>query len=53
MDSFSSAMKDQLNFNKKIDSQLAQLAFALPFSTNFEKVDTMTTRGGKSTRDLP
>ena len=53
MDSFSSAIKDQLNYNKKIESQLAQLAAALPFATNLEKVNPITTRGGKSTRDPP
>jgi hypothetical protein len=53
MDSFSSAIKDQLSYNKKIESQLAQLAAALPFATNLEKVNTITTRGGKSTHDLP
>jgi hypothetical protein len=30
IDSFSSAMKDQLSFNKKIESQLAQLVSTLP-----------------------
>jgi hypothetical protein len=29
------------------------LAFALPFATNLEKVNAITTRGGKSTRDPP
>ena len=53
MDSFSSAIKDQLNYNKKIESQLAQLAAALPFATNLEKINAITTRGGKSTRDPP
>jgi hypothetical protein len=53
MDSFSSAIKDQLSFNKKIELQLAQLASALPIATNFEKVNAITTRGGKSTRDPP
>jgi ubiquinone biosynthesis protein COQ9 len=53
MDRFSSAVKDQLGFNKKIDSQLAQLASTLPFATNLEKVKAITTRGGKSTRDPP
>ena len=53
MDSFSSAIQDQLNYNKKIESQLAQLAAALPFATNLEKVNAITTRGGKSTRDPP
>jgi hypothetical protein len=53
MDSFSSALKNQLSFNKKIELQLAQLASALPFATNLEKVNAITTRGGKSTRDPP
>ena len=51
MESFSSAIKGQLSYNKKIESQLAQLATALPFATNLEKVNAITTRGGKSTRD--
>ena len=51
IDSFSSSIKDQLSYNKKIESQLAQLAAALPFATNLEKVNAITTRGGKSTRD--
>jgi hypothetical protein len=29
------------------------LASALPFATNLEKVNTITTRGGKSTHDPP
>ena len=53
MDSFSSAIKDQLRYNKKIELQLAQLATALRFATNLEKVNAITTRGGKSTRDPP
>ena len=51
MDTFSSAIKGQLSYNKKIESQLAQLAAALPFATNLGKVNVITTRGGKSTRD--
>ena len=51
MDSFSSAIKEQLSYNKKIESQLAQLAVTLPFATNLEKVNAITTRGGKCTRD--
>ena len=51
IDSFSSAIKDQLSYNKKIESQLAQLAVTLPFATNLKKVNAITTRGGKSTRD--
>jgi hypothetical protein len=53
MDSFCSAVKNQLMFNKKIELQLAQLASALPFATNLEKVQAITTRGGKSTHDPP
>ena len=52
MDSFSSNIKDQLSYNKKIESQLAQLAAGLPFATNLEKVNAITIRGGKSTCDL-
>ena len=50
---FSSAIKDQLNYNKKIEPQLAQLVAALSFATNLEKINAITTRGGKSTRDPP
>jgi hypothetical protein len=53
MDSFSYAIKDQLSYNKKIESQLAQLTAVLPIATNLEKVNAITTRGGKSTRDPP
>jgi ubiquinone biosynthesis protein COQ9 len=53
MESFSSAIKDQLSYNKKIESQITQLAAALPFATNLEKVNAITTRGGKSTHDPP
>ena len=53
MYSFSSVVKDQLSYNKKIESQIAQLAAAMPFATNLEKVNAITTRGGKSTRDPP
>ena len=45
------AIQDQLSYNKKIEPQLAQLAGALPFATNLEKVNAITTRGGKSTHD--
>ena len=51
MGSFSSIIKDQFSYNKKIESQLAQLVVALPVATNLEKVNDITTRGGKSTRD--
>ena len=45
------AIKDQLSYNKKIESQLTQLVATLPFATNLEKVNAITTRGGKSTGD--
>ena len=36
MDSFSSAINDQLEYNKKIEAKIAQLAVALPVGTNPE-----------------
>jgi hypothetical protein len=42
-----------LSYNKKIEIQLAQLASALPFATNPEQANAITTRGGKSTHDPP
>jgi hypothetical protein len=53
MDSFSSAVKEQMIFNKNIELQLAQLASTMPIATNHEKVKAITTRGGKLTRDPP
>jgi hypothetical protein len=53
MNDFSSTIKDQLNNNKKIETQLAQLAAASPVATNLEQVQAVTTRGGKSTCDPP
>ena len=47
---FSSALKNQLRFNKMIETQLAQVAAAIPFS---EKINAVTMRGGKSTHDPP
>ena len=32
---------------------MAQLVVTLPFATNLEKVNAITIRGGKSTRDSP
>jgi hypothetical protein len=49
MDSFSFAIKDQLSYNKKIESQIAQLSAALPSATNHEQVKAITMRGGKTT----
>jgi hypothetical protein len=53
MESFSSAIKGQLSYNKKLELQIVQLATALPFATNLKKVNVITTRGGKSTCDPP
>ena len=47
---FSSALKNQLRFNKMIETQLAQVAAAILFS---EKINAVTMRGGKSTHDPP
>ena len=53
MDSFSSAINEQLSYNKKLESQIAHLSIDLPFATNPEKVNAITTWGGKSTHDPP
>jgi hypothetical protein len=53
LDDFSSAIKEQIMFNKKIELQIAQLASTLSFATNHEQVKGISIRGGKSTRDLP
>ena len=53
MDSFSSAINDQLKYNKKIETKIAQLATALPVATNPEQVKNITTRRGSSTKDPP
>ena len=45
VETLSSSHKNQLSFNKKIESQLVQIAAAIPFS---EKINTATTRAGKS-----
>ena len=50
VETLSSAIKNQLSFNKMIETQLAQIAAVVPFS---EKINAVTTRGGKSTRDPP
>jgi hypothetical protein len=53
METFSSAIKDQLAFNKRIESQLAKLTVVLPVATNHEQVKGVTTKSGKSTKDPP
>ena len=57
------AVKNQLGFNKMVESQLAKITAAIPISNNgkipaqpknsCEKVNAVVTRGGKSTRDPP
>jgi hypothetical protein len=57
----SSAIKNQLGFNKMIETQIAQVAAAIPDNgeivgqprNSLENVKVVTTRGGKSTRDPP
>ena len=56
-------VKNQLSFNKMIETQLAQIATTIPIDSNgkipaqlensLEKVNAVATRGGKSTRDPP
>ena len=51
MDGFSTAIKNQQSFNKMIETQLAQVAAAMPPA--MENVKAITTRGGKTTQDPP
>ena len=56
-----SAVKNQLSFNRMIETQLAQIAAAIPIDSNgkipthlensHENVKAVTTRGDKTTRD--
>ena len=62
MESFNSVIKNELSFNKMIETQVAQLASALPSPIagklsgqpevpTKENVSAVTTQTGKSTRD--
>src|SRR6185436_10143546 len=51
MDGFSTAIKNQLSFNKMIETQLAQVAATMPPA--LENVEAITMRGGKTTQDPP
>ena len=51
MDGFSTAIKNQLSFNKMIETQLAQVAATMP--PDLENVKAITTRRGKTTQDPP
>ncbi|WVZ48719.1 hypothetical protein U9M48_000138 [Paspalum notatum var. saurae] len=64
METLNSAMKNQLSFNKMLETQIAQLAAALPNANPGklpgqpeappkEHINAVTTRGGKSTQDPP
>ncbi|KAJ1288525.1 hypothetical protein BS78_02G095500, partial [Paspalum vaginatum] len=64
METLNSAMKNQLSFNKMLETQIAQLATALPNpnagklpgqpeAPPKEHINPVTTRGGKSTQDPP
>jgi hypothetical protein len=63
MDGISSAIKNQLSFNKMLETQLAQLAASVPFAeigkilgqpeSSLENVNAVTMREGKITRDPP
>ena len=59
LENLSSSVKNQLSFNKMIETKLAQIAAAILVNNegkilgqpknSFEKVNALTTRGGKST----
>ncbi|KAJ1257390.1 hypothetical protein BS78_K070500 [Paspalum vaginatum] len=64
METLDSATKNQLSFNKMLETQIAQLAAALPNpnagklpvqpeAPSKEHINALTTSGGKSTQDLP
>jgi len=63
IEGLTSAVKNQMGFNKMVESQLAKIAAAIPISNDGkiptqpensrEKVNVVVTRGGKSTRDPP
>jgi len=63
IDGLSSSVKNQMSFNKMIETKWAQIAASIPVNNegkipgqpkdSFEKVNAVTTRGGKSTRDPP
>ena len=61
MDSFSTAIKNQLSFNKMLETQLAQLAAAIPtaelwkifgqLESTLESINAVTTRWDKPSSD--
>ena len=50
---FSSAINDHLEYNKKIEAKIAQLAIVSSVATNPEQVKNITTRRGSSTKEPP
>ena len=58
-----SAVKNQMSFNKMVETQLAQIVVVIPIDSNGkipaqpensrENVKAVTTRGGKTTHDPP
>ena len=63
IEGLNSSIKNQLSFNKMIETQLAQIAAAIPIGNNgkipgqpensLQNVKAVTTRGGKTTHDPP
>jgi hypothetical protein len=61
LENLSSAIKNQLSFNKMIETQIAQVAAAMldngetlrQLKNSFDNVKAVTTRGGKTTHDPP
>jgi len=63
IEGLTSDVKNQLNFNKMIETQLAKITAAIPISNDgkipvqpknsCEKVNAVVARGGKYTRDPP
>jgi len=64
LEGFNSVIKNQLSFNKMIETQVAQLASSCPNVNagklpgqpevpSKENVSAVTTRGGKTTQELP
>jgi len=50
LDSFTISLKEQLSFNKKLENQVANFKSQVAYH---EKVNAVTMRGGKATRDPP
>jgi hypothetical protein len=61
IEGLSSTIKNQLSFNKMIETQIAQVAATIPnnegilgqHGNSLENVKAVAMRGGKSTRDPP